>query len=152
MKTPPTENDNDAAIARAEPDPSETLGNTDLESLNAITGRIIACAIEVHRVLRCGLYESVYRSALSIEFDLAGLSYEREVPLLAVYKGHLLGKYHVDFIVENEVVVEVKSVERMNPVFDSQVLHYLRLSKRRVGLLINFNSTLLKHGVKRIIL
>ena len=58
----------------------------------------------------------------------------------------------MDFIVENEVILEVKSVERMNPVFDTQVLHYLRLSKKRLGLLINFNSTLLKHGVKRFVL
>ena len=83
--------------------------------------------------------------------DAAGLTYEREVALPAVYKGRLLGQYRIDFIVEDRVIVEVKSVERMNPVFDTQILMYLRIAKKRVGLLINFNSSLLKDGVKRII-
>ena len=125
--------------------------DTELEHINRITERIIGCAIEVHRILRCGLFESVYRSALAIEFDDAGLSYEREVSLPAIYKGRLLGKYRVDFIIEDLVIVEVKSVERMHPVFDTQLLTYLRLATKRVGLLINFNSTLLKDGVKRLI-
>lgn len=124
--------------------------DTELNQLNKITERIIGCAIEVHRVLRCGLFESVYRSALAIEFDAAGLAYAREVRLPAIYKGRLLGEYHVDFIVEDQVVVEVKSVERMNPVFETQVITYLGISKKRLGLLINFNSRLLKDGVQRI--
>jgi GxxExxY protein len=70
----------------------------------------------------------------------------------AVYKGHLLGTFRVDFIVENEVIVEIKSVERMNPIFDAQVITCLRLTHKRVGLLINFNSRLVKDGVKRFIL
>ena len=123
--------------------------DTELELINSTTERIIGCAIEVHRVLRCGLFESLYRSALAIEFDAAGLSYEREVALPAVYKGRLLGNYRVDFIVEGKVIVEVKSVERMNPVFETQLLTYLRIAQKRVGLLINFNSTLLKDGIKR---
>ena len=122
-----------------------------MEQINRTTERIIGCAIEVHRVLRCGLFESLYRSALAIEFDAARLEYRREVALPAVYKGRLLGQYRVDFIIEDRVVVEVKSVERMNPVFDTQLLTYLRVARKRVGLLINFNSSLLKDGVKRII-
>jgi len=136
---------------RSESAASQTVNDAELKGINTITDRIIGCAIEVHRVLRCGLFESLYRSALSIEFDSVGLSYEREARLPAIYKGHLLGHYRVDFIVEDAVILEVKSVERMNPVFDTQVLTYLRLKKKRVGLLINFNSTLLKHGIKRII-
>jgi GxxExxY protein len=119
------------------------------EDINKTTERIIGCAIEVHRVLRCGLFESVYESALTIEFDAAGLTYVREARLPAICKGRLLGEYVVDFIVEDRVIVEVKSVERMNPVFETQVLTYLRVAEKRVGLLINFNSSLLKDGVKR---
>ena len=122
-----------------------------LDRINAITGRIVGCAIEVHRVLRCGLFESVYRSALAIELESAGLAFRREARVPALYKGRLLGHYHMDFIVEDQVIVEVKSVERMNPVFETQVLTYLRASGKRVGLLINFNSTLLRDGIRRVI-
>ena len=125
--------------------------DTELEMINKTTERVIGCAIEVHRVLRCGLFESIYRSALAIEFDGAGLSYAREVSIPATYKGRQLGSYRLDFIVEDRVVLEVKSVERMNPIFETQVITYLRLTKKRVGLLINFNSRLLKDGVQRII-
>jgi GxxExxY protein len=125
--------------------------DTELDQINTITERIIGCAIEVHRVLRCGLYEATYRSALAIEFDAAGLTYVREASAPAVYKGHVLGSYRMDFVVEDMVVVEVKSVERMNPVFETQVITYLGVTKKRVGLLINFNSRLLKDGVQRII-
>ena len=126
-------------------------GDTELAQINKITERIIGCAIEVHRVLRCGLFEAIYRSALAIEFDAAGLSYTREVSVPALYKGRLLGSYRLDFIVEDSVILEIKSVERMNPVFETQVITYLGLTKKRVGLLINFNSRLLKDGVQRII-
>jgi GxxExxY protein len=126
-------------------------GDTELDQINKITQRIIGCAIEVHRVLRCGLFEAIYRSALAIEFDAAGLSYAREVSVPAMYKGRLLGSYRIDFVIENLVIVEVKSVERMNPVFEAQVITYLGVTKKRVGPLINFNSRLLKDGVQRII-
>ena len=126
--------------------------DTELYDINRITRRIIGCAIEVHRVLRCGLFESVYRSALAIEFELAGLHYAREVRLPAVYKGRMLGEYAIDFIVDDRVVVEVKSVERMNPVFEAQMLTYLQVSQKRVGLLINFNSKLVTDGVQRFVL
>ena len=126
-------------------------GDTEIAHINKITERIIGCAIEVHRVLRCGLFEAIYRSALAIEFDAVGLSYAREVSVPALYKGRLLGSYRLDFIVEDSVVVEVKSVERMNAVFEAQVITYLGLTNKKVGLLINFNSRLLKDGVQRII-
>ena len=126
-------------------------GDTELVQINKVTERIIGCAIEVHRVLRCGLFEAIYRSALGIEFDAAGLSYAREVSVPALYKGRLLGSYRLDFIVEDSLVVEVKSVERMNAIFETQVITYLGLTRKRVGLLINFNPRLLKDGVQRII-
>ena len=132
-------------------DQPQRHGDTELEDINRITERIIGCAIEVHRVLRCGLFEATYRSALAIEFEAAGLSFVREVTVPAMYKGHLLGSYRIDFIVEDRVIVEIKSVERMNPVFETQVITYLGVTKKRLGLLINFNSRLLKDGVQRII-
>jgi GxxExxY protein len=125
-------------------------GDTELERLSPITERIIGCAIEVHRVLRCGLLESVYRAALCIEFDAAGLQYRREVRVPAIYKGQLLGEYRIDFIVEDSVIVEIKSVEHMHPVFETHVQTYLRVAHKRLGLLINFNSPLVKDGVTRI--
>lgn len=132
-------------------DQPQRHGDTELDQINKITERIIGCAIEVHRILRCGLFEATYRSALAIEFEAAGLSYLREVTVPAMYKGRQLGCYRIDFIVEDRVIVEVKSVERMNPVFETQVITYLGVTSKRLGLLINFNSRLLKDGVQRII-
>ena len=119
---------------------------------NAITERIIKCAIEVHRQLGPGLLENVYEEAMVVEFDLDGLHYKQQFKLPVVYKGRQLGEYRLDLIVEDLVVVEIKSVERYDPVFEAQVLTYLRLTQKRVGLLINFNSRLVKDGIKRFIL
>ena len=123
-----------------------------MQQVNRTTEKIIGCAIEVHRVLRAGLYEAVYRTALATEFDAAHLTYAREVRVPALYKGRQIGNYRIDFIVEDQIVVEVKSVERMHSIFETQVLTYLQIAKKRVGLLINFNSRLLKDGVKRLVL
>ena len=133
-------------------DQPQRLGDSEFARINPITERIIGCAIEVHRVLRCGLFESLYRAALAIEFDTAGLRYQREARVPAIHKGRTLGTFRVDFIVEDTVIVEVKSVERMDPIFDAQLITYMRLTEKRVGLLINFNSRLLKEGISRKIL
>lgn len=90
--------------------------------------------------------------ALAIELADLGLAFEREVSIPVRYKGHLIGEYRLDFIVEDSVVVEVKSTERFNPVFEAQLLSYLRVSGRRVGLLINFNTVLVTQGIKRLVL
>ena len=123
-----------------------------MNQLNSMTERIIGGAIEVHRHLGPGLFESVYDQALEIELDIAGLTCKRQVCQPALYKGRLLGKYRIDFIVENSVIVEVKSVERFDPVRAAQVLTYLRLTGLKVGLLLNFNSKLLTDGLRRYIL
>jgi GxxExxY protein len=120
--------------------------------LNELTARIIRCAIDVHRVLGPGLLETLYESAMCIEFDDVKIGYERQTSIPAYYKGHLLGRYRVDLVVQDLVLVEIKSVERPNPVFEAQLLTYLRLTGKRVGLLINFNSRLLKEGIQRVIL
>jgi GxxExxY protein len=117
-----------------------------------LTDRIIACAIEVHRHLGPGLTENVYEAALAIEFDLHGLPYVRQVVIPAQYKGYDIGRYRIDFVVGNAVVVEVKSAEHLAPVFAAQVLTYLRITGCRVGLLVNFNADLLSRGVKRLVL
>jgi GxxExxY protein len=117
-----------------------------------LTERIIGCAIEVHRQLGPGLLESAYERAMCVELRESALRYECEVVVPVVYKGHDIGDYRVDLIVEDTVVVEIKSVDRMDRVFDAQVLTYMRVTGTRVGLLINFNSRLVRDGIKRFVL
>jgi GxxExxY protein len=123
-----------------------------LEDLNQLTERIIGCGIEVHRHLGPGLLEATYEEALCIELSESGLKYGRQVPFPILYKGRRLGEYRLDLLVEDAVIVEIKSVERIDPVFQAQILTYLKATGKRVGLLMNFNSRLLRDGVKRFIL
>jgi GxxExxY protein len=120
-----------------------------VKEVNDITEAVIGCAIEVHRQLGPGLLEASYESALCIELDDAGLSYRRQTVIPAVYKGRTIGDYRLDLVVEDAVVVEIKSVERFDPVFEAQVLTYLRVTGKKIGLLINFNSRLLRDGIRR---
>jgi GxxExxY protein len=119
------------------------------EQRDPLTERIIGCAIEVHRTLGPGLLESTYEGALAIEFEAANLTYQRQLIIPVSYKGHLIGEHRLDFLIEDTVVLELKSVERFDPIFEAQVLAHLRISGKHRGLLINFNSRLLKDGVKR---
>ena len=127
-------------------------GDTGQSEENTLTSQIIGAAIEVHRILGPGLMERLYETALCIELDAHGIAYARQVRVPAFYKSHLLGEYHVDLIVEDTVVVEVKSVVAILPVFEAQLITYLRLTKKRIGLLINFHSRLLKDGIVRRVL
>lgn len=120
-----------------------------MEAINQLTERIIGCAIEVHKTFGPGLLEAMYEEALCIELADAGLKYQRQVAIPALYKGREVGEYRIDLLVENAVIVELKSVERFDPVFEAQILTYLRVTSKKVGLLINFNSRLLTSGVKR---
>jgi len=118
-----------------------------------LTGTIIAAATEVHRELGPGLLESAYQSCLSHELALRGVHLEAEVGLPVSYKDIRLDcGYRMDLVVEGKVVIEVKSVDRVLPVHQAQLLTYLRLSGLRVGLLINFNVRMLRDGVVRRIL
>lgn len=119
---------------------------------NAITERIIKCAIEVHRELGPGLLESVYEEALDIECKLNGLKVLRQFTVPVVYRGKTIGEYRPDMLVNDLVIIEIKSVERFDPVFEAQVLTYLKITGKKVGLLINFNSRLVKDGIRRFIL
>ena len=120
--------------------------------LNKLTEKIIGCAIEVHRQLGPGLLESIYEKALCIELSLAGLKFENQKSIVVKYKNKKIGEFRIDILVENSVVLELKSVERFDPVFEAQLLSYMKLGKYKLGLLINFNNHLLKDGIKRIIL
>ena len=117
-----------------------------------LTQRIIGCAIEVHRALGPGLLESAYKSSLCVELAYNRLRFERERRVPLHYRGADIGEYRVDLIVEDAVVVEVKSVLRLEPVFGAQVLTYLRVTGLRVGLLLNFDKGVLKDGIKRFVL
>ena len=108
---------------------------------------IIGAAIEVHRALGPGLLESVYEECLAVELSLRGLPYVRQQPVPLKYKGRAIGTdLRVDLIVEDRVVVELKAVEKVLPVHEAQILTYLRLTTKTIGLLINFNVPLLKDG------
>jgi GxxExxY protein len=125
---------------------------TDAIVDKAITEKIIGCAIEVHRQLGPGLLEGTYEAAMCIELAAAGLKHVRQPVFPVVYKQQLIGEYRLDLIVENAVVVEIKSVDRFDPIFEAQVLTYLKVTGKRIGLLINFNSRLVKDGIRRFIL
>ena len=113
---------------------------------------VVGAAIEVHKLLGPGLLESIYEAALDRELRLQGLWVDRQVSVPLTYKGCPLDlRARLDLIVENLVVVEVKSVARVLPIHRAQLLTYLRLTKHTVGLLINFNVELLRHGVRRVL-
>jgi GxxExxY protein len=117
------------------------------------TALIIGAAIEVHRHLGPGLLESAYEECLCHELHLRGLTFERQVSLPIAYKGiHLGCGYKIDLIVEHEVILELKTVEALLPVHEAQLLTYLKVSGKHVGLLINFNTAILTHGIKRLVL
>jgi GxxExxY protein len=117
-----------------------------------LTGRIIGCAIEVHRALGPGLRERSYEEALALEFDAQDVCFHRQPVIGVAYRGRSVGEYRIDFVVEKAVIVEVKSVARFDPVFDAQVLGYLRASGLHLGLLVNFNCARLAEGIRRFIL
>jgi len=122
------------------------------DRLDLITRRIIGAAIEVHRRLGPGLLESAYETCLAFELRQLGFKIEQQKPLPVVYKDVKLDcGYRLDLVVDDSVVVEVKAVDQLAPIHDAQLLSYLRLSRQRVGLLINFHVRVLKNGLKRIV-
>ena len=119
---------------------------------NEITDKIIGAAIEVHRHLGAGLLESAYEECLCYELSQAGLSFIRQVYMPIHYKGIVLeAAYKMDILVEDTVVVEIKSVEATIPIHSAQLLTYLKSSGKHIGLLINFNVPILKDGLKRVV-
>lgn len=119
---------------------------------NEISGKIIGCAIEVHRELGPGLLESAYEECLYYEMKTIGLNVDKQRILPVVYKAvNLDCGYRLDLVVENKVIVEVKSVADLDDIHLAQVMTYLKLSKCKLGLLINFNVDLVKNGIKRVV-
>jgi len=127
-----------------------------------LSHRVIGCALEVHKTLGPGLLESTYEQCLAHELSLAGIPFKLQCPLPVAYKGVLLDcGYRVDVLAgegafgepdDGRLILELKSVERFLPIHEAQLLTYMKLAKVRIGLLINFNVTVLKDGLKRLVL
>jgi len=128
-------------------------GNYDDRGLveNRLASQIIGAAIEVQRVLGPGLVESAYEMALCRELEILGLGHQTQVGVSANYKGVLIpGAYRIDVVVEDAVILEIKVVERLLPVHESQLLTYLRFTDKRLGLLLNFHAVPMKSGIRRV--
>jgi len=122
----------------------------DLTLENDLTHQIIGAAIEVHRILGCGLLESIYEEALCHELALRGITFERQVGINVNYKGHNILGQRVDILVARQVIVELKSLSKLPEVAMAQTLSYLKATRLKRALLINFGEKLLKNGIKRI--
>ena len=124
-----------------------------MKNLNDLTDAIIGGAIEVHRALGPGLLESTYEMCLCRELSTRGLRFQRQVPIAVEYKGAKLDcGYRVDLVVDETVLVEIKAIDSLLPIHDAQLLSYLKLGGWKIGLLVNFNVELLKHGIRRRVL
>lgn len=124
----------------------------ELENLNLLTKKIIGCAIEVHKELGPGLLESAYEECLSHELSINGIYNERQVPVPIVYKEVKLDLgYRIDILVENEIILELKSVEILAPIHEAQILTQLKFANKKLGLLMNFNSLKLTDQLRRYI-
>lgn len=120
--------------------------------LNEITSKIIECSIKVHTILGPGLMESSYEECLEYEFTKRNVQFDRQRELPITYEGKTLSKgYRVDFLVENSVIVEIKAVDMLNELHHAQMLTYLKLSGCKCGLIINFNVSRIKYGIKRLV-
>lgn len=118
--------------------------------INKITELVIGCAIEVHKSLGPGLLESAYEECLAFELQKTGLKVERQKPVPVIYKDIKLDcGYRIDLLIEDLVIIELKTVDAFNPVHEAQILTYMKFANKSIGLLINFNVTLLKNGIKR---
>jgi GxxExxY protein len=117
-----------------------------------VAGEIIASALAVHRELGPGYLESFYRKAMCLELRARDIAFETEKPIVVWYRGEELGTHRIDLVVQGLVVVELKAVEALAPVHRKQVVSYLKATKLRLGLLINFDDELLKQGLKRVVL
>jgi len=123
------------------------------KNLNYLSSKIIEAAINVHKELGPGLLESVYNACMLIELNNMNLLVKSEVPLPVIYKGEIVAEegFRIDLLIEDRIIVELKSVEKIQPVHQKQLLTYLRLANKPLGLLINFNEPLLKDGITRIV-
>ena len=117
-----------------------------------LTAKIIGCAIEVHKLLGPGLLESAYEECLAFELKNEGMEIKRQLPVPIVYKEIKLEcGYRIDILVEDKIILELKSVEQLNPIHEAQILTYMQFASKRLGLLMNFNVTKFKNGFRRYI-
>jgi GxxExxY protein len=120
--------------------------------INKLSSRIIGAAIEVHKTLGPGLLESAYEECICHELNLGGFSLERQKPLVVQYKGIILDcGYRLDVVVDNAIILELKTCENIEPIHKAQLLTYLKLSGLKLGLLLNFNVSLMREGIVRIV-
>ena len=120
--------------------------------LDRVASEVVAAAIEVHQTLGPGFLESVYEHALCVELGLRNVSFQRQVPVAVAYKGHRVGESCLDLLVAGRLIVELKAIEALAPIHWVQVRSYLKATRCVLGLLINFNVTVLLRGVRRVIL
>lgn len=128
------------------------LKNTVIsDELNLLSNKVIGAAIEVHKNLGPGLLESLYEDALAVEFQISGIPFEKQKAVPVIYKGKSIGNQRLDFLVDQHLIVELKAVEIMIPLFTSQVITYLKVTDLHLALLINFNVKVLRTSIERII-
>ncbi len=121
------------------------------EKLNELSNKVIGSAIEVHKHLGPGYLESIYEESLAFELTKLGIQFKRQVDIPVIYKGHNVGSGRLDILIESELIIELKSTERLLPLYQAQVISYLKTTGLMLGLLINFNTPVLKQGIKRIV-
>jgi len=120
--------------------------------INQLSSKIIGAAIEVHRTLGPGLLESAYEECLCYELELRRIKFERQRSLPIIYKGRRLDcGYRLDIVIENKIITELKSIEKIEPIHKAQLLSYLKLSGQKLGLLLNFNVSVMKDGIVRLV-
>jgi len=128
--------------------------HSDMPSeIERLSKEVVDCFFSVHKELGPGLLEKIYEDALCHEFDLRGLKFQRQMPVAVSYKGKKMPTdYRIDIIVDNTIIVELKAVDRVLPVHEAQILSYMKLTGSPLGLIANFNTTLMEDGIKRVVL
>jgi len=122
------------------------------DQLNTLGRKVINACFEVHKQMGPGLLESIYEQCLMREFHISGIMAENQIEIPLIYKGYALtNPLRIDILVENEIIIEIKSVEKMYPVFEAQIISYLKLMDKKLGFLVNFNTPVFKQGVKRFV-
>ncbi len=120
--------------------------------INQLSSKIIGAAIEVHRILGPGLLESAYEECICYELELRRIKFERQKALPIIYKGKRLDcGYRLDIVIDNKIITELKSIEKIEPIHKAQLLSYLKLSGQKLGLLLNFNVSVMKDGIVRLV-
>lgn len=127
---------------------------TDLDAqVEKISQKVVHCLYEVHKNIGPGYLEKIYEDCLCEEFELQGVKYTRQAPLKIIYKGREIPTlYRLDLVVENKIIIELKCVEKILPVHKAQIMSYLKMSDLELGFLMNFNSVLMKEGLRRVVL